>query len=679
MNILFLVLVDHIKDMETRMYGLTRKNVLSLAYQLAAKNNIPPPFKGEKAGNEWLRDLGNEREPLTKTEVEKFYSTLKDIQERKNWTNPGHVKEECRKFAKIRNNSNSSPTTISVTPKNRSTEIHSNSNTISCYGCGTVDYVNSNCLKCHPKPVTNEFMYNSIDCNQSVRPLIPININGHQGCAFADTGSKTTLAGSMLSTLLIQDGIPHVNENLIMTLADGAKRNVEAQIFEVNVKLHNKIIPTRFVAVPHHVNSRTLLGTDFLKHANVILDIPNNKYYFGEYPQHQFSFTEDLSHLFNETQREETILRNDEGVNLALEERNQLHFLLVKLRSCFEKRREPTPFAEHSIDLLDQTPIAVPPYRMFEIKKQLLQQEVDKLLQNGIIEECESPYAAPVFLAPEKNNSIRLTVDYRTLNTVTCADRYPLPRIDDILHAAKKTNYTSLADEWLRIKDNIQQLTTLRISRYIPALVAHQVRIIGFSDASVKGYGAVIYLQTTIVLAWLRNKPYELKQYVGSRVIEMLEAIPPQHWHHIAGEMNSIDISSRGLNPKDLVKCFPLWHGPIFLHELPFVLPHINAATPLDIPELSINIIQVRDDNELINFMSQVSTRTKLERIFSYVLRFINHYRGKQTRGSLKVCKLDASQKLCVKLLQQHHFGAEIELLKKEKTRHNLRGFFPHP
>lgn len=93
-------LVNHIKDMETRMYGLTRQDVLSLAYQLAVKNNIPHPFQREKAGYDWLRGFRQRHSDITlrapestsaararafnKPVVDKFFSVLKSIQQNKN-------------------------------------------------------------------------------------------------------------------------------------------------------------------------------------------------------------------------------------------------------------------------------------------------------------------------------------------------------------------------------------------------------------------------------------------------------------------------------------------------------------------------------------------------------------------------------------------------------------------
>jgi len=38
-----------------------------------------------------------------------------------------------------------------------------------------------------------------------------------------------------------------------------------------------------------------------------------------------------------------------------------------------------------------------------------------------------------VLLVKKKNGSMRLCIDYRQLNKVTIKNRYPLPRIDDLM------------------------------------------------------------------------------------------------------------------------------------------------------------------------------------------------------------------------------------------------------
>lgn len=68
------------------------------------------------------------------------------------------------------------------------------------------------------------------------------------------------------------------------------------------------------------------------------------------------------------------------------------------------------------------------------------------MIDNDIIEECESPWAAHVILVPKKNNEVRVCVDYRRLNAVTVSNCYPLPRIDELLHLAKQSLFMSTID-----------------------------------------------------------------------------------------------------------------------------------------------------------------------------------------------------------------------------------------
>ena len=45
----------------------------------------------------------------------------------------------------------------------------------------------------------------------------------------------------------------------------------------------------------------------------------------------------------------------------------------------------------------------------------------------------QSPYAAPVLFARKKGGALRFCIDYRGLNRQTVKDRYPMPRIDELL------------------------------------------------------------------------------------------------------------------------------------------------------------------------------------------------------------------------------------------------------
>ncbi|GFW81336.1 retrovirus-related Pol polyprotein from transposon 17.6 [Trichonephila clavipes] len=83
---------------------------------------------------------------------------------------------------------------------------------------------------------------------------------------------------------------------------------------------------------------------------------------------------------------------------------------------------------------------------MNPVKKEVLREQIEELLRQNVIEECESPYAAPMVLVLKSNGKVRLCVDYRKLNLVTKVDAYPLPRMDDLLNEATPTSFMSTID-----------------------------------------------------------------------------------------------------------------------------------------------------------------------------------------------------------------------------------------
>jgi hypothetical protein len=72
------------------------------------------------------------------------------------------------------------------------------------------------------------------------------------------------------------------------------------------------------------------------------------------------------------------------------------------------------------------------PYRTALHKRQLVDEEIDKMLEMGIIRPSSSSWASPVTLVPKSDGSTRFCVDYRAMNAVTTKVRYPLPLIQDI-------------------------------------------------------------------------------------------------------------------------------------------------------------------------------------------------------------------------------------------------------
>ena len=103
----------------------------------------------------------------------------------------------------------------------------------------------------------------------------------------------------------------------------------------------------------------------------------------------------------------------------------------------FPKDKESLPperEVEFSIELiLGARPVSKAPYRMAPLELAEVKRQIEELMQKQFIRPSASPWGAPVLLVKKKDGKLRLCVDYRELNKLTVKNKYPLPRIDDLL------------------------------------------------------------------------------------------------------------------------------------------------------------------------------------------------------------------------------------------------------
>ena len=92
-----------------------------------------------------------------------------------------------------------------------------------------------------------------------------------------------------------------------------------------------------------------------------------------------------------------------------------------------------TNLVRHRINTGDAQSIRQAPRRLPLAKQEEVEKLVRKMLDDGVIEESDSPWSSPVVLVTKKDGSTRFCVDYRKLNDVTKKNSYPLPRIHDTL------------------------------------------------------------------------------------------------------------------------------------------------------------------------------------------------------------------------------------------------------
>src|SRR5690606_12448931 len=78
-------------------------------------------------------------------------------------------------------------------------------------------------------------------------------------------------------------------------------------------------------------------------------------------------------------------------------------------------------------------PISRAPYRMAPAEMAELKKQLGELTEKGFVRPSSSHWGAPVLFVKTKDGSFRLCIDNRGLNRVTVKNKYPLPRIDELL------------------------------------------------------------------------------------------------------------------------------------------------------------------------------------------------------------------------------------------------------
>jgi hypothetical protein len=91
-------------------------------------------------------------------------------------------------------------------------------------------------------------------------------------------------------------------------------------------------------------------------------------------------------------------------------------------------------------------PVAKSPYRMSSDELDELKKQLKKLLEQGFVRPSASPWGSLVLFMEKKDGTERMCIDYRTLNSMTIKNKYPLPRIEDLLDRLKKAKFFSKID-----------------------------------------------------------------------------------------------------------------------------------------------------------------------------------------------------------------------------------------
>jgi hypothetical protein len=134
-------------------------------------------------------------------------------------------------------------------------------------------------------------------------------------------------------------------------------------------------------------------------------------------------------------------------------------------------RMPPDREIEFTIDLIPgTTPIAQAPYKMGPKELKELKEQLDELEKKGFIKESISSWGSPVIFVDKRDGGRRMCGDYRNLNNVTIKNKFPLPRIHDLVDQVKGAGVFSKIDlrsGYHQIKIKVEDILKIAfVSRY---------------------------------------------------------------------------------------------------------------------------------------------------------------------------------------------------------------------
>ena len=91
-----------------------------------------------------------------------------------------------------------------------------------------------------------------------------------------------------------------------------------------------------------------------------------------------------------------------------------------------------TNVIQHRVKLTDDTPICCKPYPLPYAMREELGNEVDSMLEMGVVRPSTSPYASPIIMVKKKDGSNRVCMDFSKLNTITDLDPEAITMAEDL-------------------------------------------------------------------------------------------------------------------------------------------------------------------------------------------------------------------------------------------------------
>ena len=176
------------------------------------------------------------------------------------------------------------------------------------------------------------------------------------------------------------------------------------------------------------------------------------------------------------------------------------------------------------------------------------------------------------------------------------------------------------------------------------------------------------WTDSSIVLCWISSQPSNWKVFVSNRISFILETTTPDTWKHVPTIANPADCASRGMMPQELLKHSLWWSGPSWLAEEPISIPPQPIRGTSTLERRVVHSCTPASDLSL-EILKRSSNYFTILAIVAWIFKFIQNLKTKSISSHLHLQQKDIlkAEHWMLKESQQRSFPKERDALKKEQ------------
>ena len=270
--------------------------------------------------------------------------------------------------------------------------------------------------------------------------FIEFHNNNRYFLALLDSGAQLNVINTKLLSTLKYHPTDHHPSFTTLQGVQGKSSTIQEWV-EITISLSNGQTEQVIFAAINDFPNGIILGLPFLTKTGAVVDYANGVLttIHGPICLTSFKKSRNAVHVI------ETPKLALQG--LTNKQEKKLYKILNKYAAVWRNnRRGITTEVKHQIFLSTNIPINCRPRRHTPHEQQAIDKEIEKMLGENVIRPSASPYASEIVLVQKPNGEWRVCIDYRQLNAVTIPDRYPIPRISDLLYRIQNSQYFIVID-----------------------------------------------------------------------------------------------------------------------------------------------------------------------------------------------------------------------------------------